>query len=78
MQACSCNMLTMLLVTFILYVTHPPPDVLKQRFMEALLMKNTMAASLAKAEQQCEDWESALCQILSEAEVQMISQSHVC
>lgn len=39
---------------------------------DAISLKNALAVSLAEAEQKCFDWESAVCQILGEAEVQKI------
>lgn len=45
-------------------------------FADALTMKNALAVSLAEAEQKCFDWESAVRQIMGEAEVQKITEGH--
>ena len=38
-------------------------------------MKNAFLTGLADGEQECEDWEGAVCQILGKAEVQRIFQT---
>ncbi|KAG6373626.1 hypothetical protein JVT61DRAFT_6287 [Boletus reticuloceps] len=54
----------------------PPPDVSRKKLVNALSMKIAFAAALADAEQECYDWESALCQVIGEKEVQKIFQEH--
>ena len=48
---------------------HTPPEVSRQSFKEALLMKNALVACLADAEEKYHNWETAVRQILDETEV---------